>query len=433
MPAPLPRAARVLLPLAAAGAAVAVASPPAGAAAPLRLSPPALSAPQQVEVTSRNRDLRLDPRRDYVVRMPSRPLEVPYGLQITGGRNVVLVGGHIRVPHQGRRPNGRQRRALYLKDQRGTIHVEGLLIDGPDVAEGINLDQRRGARVQLANVRVVGLRARDNRRFTDAHPDVLQTWAGPAELHVDGLTGTSNYQGFFLDPTKHGPLPRLFSFRRVDLSATTSSGYLLWRARPVPTVVDDVWVQPDPTKSEWVTMWPNPGAWPGVRVGRPPGGDFVPAGSAGVGYRSPGYAAAAERAAPPPTGREDVARNRAAIASSTYPASALPRNAVDGDPRTRWASPHADRHWWQVDLGAVRRIDEVRVDWERAFASRYRISTSADGARFSTAAEATIGRPGPATTRFAPRSARYVRIAGLRRATRWGTSFWDVQVLGPRG
>ncbi len=216
-----------------------------GAATPLTLKPPALESPTTVYPTNTYRDLRLDPTKDYVVKMPPYPLQASYGLQISGGRNVVLVGGHIRIPWQGDRPTGHMRRALYLKDQRGTIHVEGLLLDGPDISEGINLDQRSGGKVQLANIRVVGLHARDNVKFTDTHPDVIQTWGGPTELHVDGLTGTTNYQGFFLNPTEFGsPTPRLFSFRRVNLVGAPTAGYLLWQSSPVPTRIDDVWVSP---------------------------------------------------------------------------------------------------------------------------------------------------------------------------------------------
>lgn len=44
---------------------------------------------------------------------------------------------------------------------------------------------------------------------------------------------------------------------------------------------------PDPPVKVWEHTWP-PGAW-SAREGVPPEGDFVPAGRAGIGYRSPGY------------------------------------------------------------------------------------------------------------------------------------------------
>ena len=98
---------------------------------------------------------------------------------------------------------------------------------------------------------------------------------------------------------------------------------------------------------------------------------------------------------------------------------------------TRWSSAFADNQWWQVDLGSVRQVDTVVVNWEAAYASQYRISTSTDGTTFTDAATVTNGTVGPRTTTFAARGARYVRITGITRATVWGISFWDVNVYGP--
>jgi beta-glucosidase len=50
---------------------------------------------------------------------------------------------------------------------------------------------------------------------------------------------------------------------------------------------------------------------------------------------------------------------------------------------------------------------------------------------FTDAATVAIGAAGTRTTTFAARGARYVRITGVRRATVWGISFWDVNVHGP--
>ena len=74
--------------------------------------------------------------------------------------------------------------------------------------------------------------------------------------------------------------------------------------------------------------------------------------------------------------------------------------------------------WWQVDLGSAQSIDKVELNWEDAYASRYKILTSTDGTTFTEAADVSIASPGLKTTTFPARSARYVRVQGVTRATR---------------
>jgi hypothetical protein len=84
-----------------------------------------------------------------------------------------------------------------------------------------------------------------------------------------------------------------------------------------------------------------------------------------------------------------------------------------------------------VDLGSVRSVDTVRLNWEVAYASQYQVLTSLDGVSFSVAASDGATAAGWRSTVFAARSARFVRVLGLARATPWGISFWDAQVYGP--
>jgi hypothetical protein len=134
---------------------------------------------------------------------------------------------------------------------------------------------------------------------------------------------------------------------------------------------------------------------------------------------------------PPPPASEDKAVGQPATASSVYGAGLEPGKAVDGDPLTRWSSARTDGQWWQVDLGRVRKVDAVELNWEFAYASQYKIQTSLDGASFADAAVVTISSSGLRRTTFAARDARYVRILGVTRATVYGISFWDARVFGP--
>lgn len=255
----------------------------------LSWSPPRLSDPEVVQVSAQERSLELDPARDYEVRLPPGGLRAAGGLVVAGGRNVVIMGGEIHVPaaselddHVGR--------GLFLRDQTGTVHVEGLLIDGPGLSEGINLDQREGATVQLQNIRIGQIGVPDD-DFSDMHPDLLQTWAGPRRLRIDGLTGTTTYQGFFLLPSQFGdqPPPEQVSLRNVDIEGRGPAAYLLWRDEDLEVSTENVWVKPAPGRAEEQLLWPTRVDWPGVELRKPPGGDFVPARSVGIGYESPGY------------------------------------------------------------------------------------------------------------------------------------------------
>src|SRR5919197_2210166 len=217
-----------------------------GTTAQLAWAPPQLDSPTIVDVSASNHVLKLDPTRDYLIRMPATKLSVLGGLVIVGGHDVVLVGGEITIPSWGA-SHPTDNRGLYLKEQTGTVHVEGLLIhdSGGALSEGIDVNAPE-AIVQLENVRVERLHARDEAGFSDSHPDLIQSWAGPAELRVDRFTGTTDYQGFYLAPQELGgrSQPRRIDLRRVNVETTASARYLLWQVGNAPLRLQDVWIRP---------------------------------------------------------------------------------------------------------------------------------------------------------------------------------------------
>jgi hypothetical protein len=252
---------------------------------------PKLDRPQTVHVNAARAKLDLDPRRDYVIAMPSRPLRVAGGLTVTGGRNVVLVGGMVSVPWQGAKPKyGAARRGLLLRGQTGTVHVEGLRLGG-DLGDGIDLDERLGATVQLQNIHVDRVTARDTKAFTDTHPDIVQSWAGPKVLRIDRLSARTDYQGFFLLPAQFAKGQTSdVDLRHVDLVGSRTSAYLLWRDDAARVRLRDVRLVAPGGRRPYQTMWPMPAAWPGARLARRPARvPFVSRSLAGTTYRSPGY------------------------------------------------------------------------------------------------------------------------------------------------
>lgn len=252
---------------------------PAGDIDPRQLSwaPPELTDP--ITVVVEGEVVSLEDDQDYRVVFPDTP--VRHGVVLSGGRNVVIIGGEINIPDQGVDPGIYQRRALHIRGQTGVVHIEGLLMTGEDLSEGINIDAPE-AIVQLQNIRIEHLHARDQVDFTDNHPDVIQPWGGVAELRVDRLTAQTDYQGIFLkedfDPI--GPV----TLRRVHIEGDPTARYLYWKQAEFDLTIDRSYVSPAPGRSLELTLWPDVETWSDLTVGAPPTGEFVPSGLAGIGY-----------------------------------------------------------------------------------------------------------------------------------------------------
>jgi hypothetical protein len=123
----------------------------------------------------------------------------------------------------------------------------------------------------------------------------------------------------------------------------------------------------------------------------------------------------------------NAAKGRPATASSTENAGTPASAAFDGDTATRWSSQAADPQWLQVDLGAVKGICKVDLNWEAAYAKDFQIQASADGQNWSTLKSVT-GATGGTASYDVSGSGRYVRIYGTARGTGYGYSLWEAGV-----
>lgn len=119
-----------------------------------------------------------------------------------------------------------------------------------------------------------------------------------------------------------------------------------------------------------------------------------------------------------------------ATASSTEVAELPAAAAVDGDLSTRWASGYSDPQWLTVDLGAVYKVNRVKLIWEAAFGSRYEIQASQDGRDWNTLRSVVAGDGGVDEFANLNTDARYVRMYGTARGTEWGYSLWEFEVYG---
>ncbi|MFI9238441.1 beta-N-acetylglucosaminidase domain-containing protein [Streptomyces sp. NPDC053079] len=162
----------------------------------------------------------------------------------------------------------------------------------------------------------------------------------------------------------------------------------------------------------------------------------VPAGTPAGVFTVPVVLAGQERMltvrAYPPSGGPNLARGARATASgeeaARFPASA----ALDGDPHTRWSSPHTDGAWWQLELARPVRLGRLVLHWQEAHPVRYRVQVSPDGRTWRDAATVTGGKGGVESVRMDAPDARFVRVQGEKRATRFGYSLWDVEAYAVR-
>ncbi|MEV5655145.1 beta-N-acetylglucosaminidase domain-containing protein [Streptomyces sp. NPDC052291] len=129
----------------------------------------------------------------------------------------------------------------------------------------------------------------------------------------------------------------------------------------------------------------------------------------------------------PRTAGPDLLRGASASSSGDetdgFPAAA----ASDGDPETRWSSPAEDDAWWQAELPGPVRLGKVELDWQDAYASRYRVQVSADGRTWRTAATVREGAGGHESVRMDAKDTRFIRVTGDERATKYGISLWSVR------
>jgi hypothetical protein len=279
----------------------------------LRWAPPTLVEPKTITLGTGYTHTILPTNRDYIVKLPAT--KKVGGTWIDGGHNVVIVGGYLTVPQGSSSASTNETTALSIKGATGTVHVEGVLIDGTGGGEfdGVTINAPE-ATVQLENLRIVGVRG----GYEKVHADVVQPWGGVKDLRIDRLTGRSNYQGLTLNPDL-GTIGSA-ELEEVDVTATTEGtvdrgGHMLWLTRGVdtcttyPITMSNVFVTPRPGKQLAGSVWPQVNfklgcpasgtksllGWPAlpvsgnIQLGPPSSGNYVPSGLAGLSYVSPGY------------------------------------------------------------------------------------------------------------------------------------------------
>jgi chitodextrinase len=281
----------------------------------------------QLTNTGANQTPSLSSSNDYRIHLPNVPLQG--GLQIRGGRNVIIIGGEIdlTVPCSDA---SSACRGIYISRRNGPsgqIFIEGVWIHAPQqstqsTSDGIAVDDSSSlpTDITLENDRIDGISGCE---AGGNHSDIIQTWyAGNAHVNIDHFTGVSNCQGLQIDPdlawAVDGTYAAGYDIRNTNLVSSSTNGrndYLFWLTDGLacnsgPISLRNVYAQDALGKLSIEAAWPDtdqPAActslWNGstlsfpsspqitgvIANGRPPSGDFVPIGVAGIGYVSPGY------------------------------------------------------------------------------------------------------------------------------------------------
>jgi len=104
------------------------------------------------------------------------------------------------------------------------------------------------------------------------------------------------------------------------------------------------------------------------------------------------------------------------------------KNAIDGDPATRWSSNFSEPQWLIIDLGKTCDVDKMAITWESAYATSYNIEVSTDKDTWTEVYSTQEGKGSTENMTFNPQKARYIKINCLKRKGQWGFSIWDVSV-----
>lgn len=132
----------------------------------------------------------------------------------------------------------------------------------------------------------------------------------------------------------------------------------------------------------------------------------------------------------PVVARTNIALGKTATSSANESDERAAAYAFDGDEGTRWASGRTDDEWITVDLGRLHSVDEVKLNWEAAYAKEYEIQVSVDGTNWTTVKSLTEQDGGIDTISFDAVNAKYVRMQGVSRGTQYGYSLYEMEVYG---
>jgi len=120
-----------------------------------------------------------------------------------------------------------------------------------------------------------------------------------------------------------------------------------------------------------------------------------------------------------------------AVSSSSALNGNTAANAVDGSLTTRWESEWSDNQWIQFDFGVKTGIGSMKLVWENAHALEYSIQVSDDAQTWYQLRYVVDSHGGTEQFMSLNSNVRYMRMLGIKRATEYGYSLFEVQFESP--
>ena len=118
--------------------------------------------------------------------------------------------------------------------------------------------------------------------------------------------------------------------------------------------------------------------------------------------------------------------------SSATASSGEAESAIDGNEGTRWESAKTDDETWTLNMGQARVFNTVKILWEAAYCTEFELSYSNDGENWTSLyTETNLTKAGWQTIKVNKTTAQYIQYHGTKRATVYGQSFYEFQVILP--
>lgn len=121
-----------------------------------------------------------------------------------------------------------------------------------------------------------------------------------------------------------------------------------------------------------------------------------------------------------------------AVASSVSKDADEANAVTDGSNGSRWSSNYTDNEWIYVDLGEEKEIASVVLNWESAYGKAYKLQVSKDAENWKDVYKTDNGSGGMELVSFVPVKTRYIKMLGIKRATQWGYSLYEMEVYGKK-
>lgn len=284
-----------------------------------------------------NRTQNLNSSTDYIITIDDYNPTVANlgGITLTSGRNIVIIGGRIRIDNVSGAPTQSLQTALKVHAPAGVLHLEGVDIGGQNCNDCIAIQApvtsvaTASTKFQIQNCRLRNNVPVGSTIAGGMHPDGIQFQTSTApgfegQFLMDKNTITTTYQGlFFQGPLRDGALVYRTNIHPIQDAngAGKTAHFLFWQETSdilVSIPNNDLYLEENAAESDYTfaqEMYPSGASprsteaptvttdatgtyatWAGgvgitgrIYKGNPAGGDYCPSGTPGIGYVSPGY------------------------------------------------------------------------------------------------------------------------------------------------